>query len=432
MKICVVGTGYVGLVTGTCFAELGNEVTCSDQDTRKINLLKKGVIPIFEPGLSEMVTRNVKAKRLHFTTDVASAVKSATIIFICVGTPSKPNGDADLSAVETISNFIARHLNGYKLIVEKSTVPVETGERVWQTIHSKSRGVHHFDVASNPEFLREGSAIHDFMNPDRVVIGVRTQKAKELLLDLYRPLKAPVLVTDIKSAEIIKHASNSFLATKISFINAVSRLCDKVGADVQKVAEGMGLDRRIGPQFLQAGLGFGGSCFPKDLAAFSYISKKLHIPFEILESVISTNEEQKSFFIEKIERQLGPLKGKRLAVWGLAFKPNTDDMREASSIQIIGELLRKGAEVTAFDPQSMEKAKPFLKKVKFQKTAYEVCRQADALLILTEWSQFREIDLQKVKKIMKKPVIFDGRNIYDLENMKKLGFKYHSIGRPAV
>lgn len=429
MKISIIGTGYVGLVTGSCFADLGNEVICVDNDVRKIELLKKGVLPIYEPGIEELVKRNRKNGRLAFSTSISEGVKKSDIIFIAVGTPPKDNGEADLSSIEKVCREIARAMTGYKLIVEKSTVPVETGKWVEHTIKINNKRGIEFDVASNPEFLREGSAINDFMHPDRIVIGTQTKRAKDILIELYKPLKAPIIVTDIKSAEIIKHASNSFLATKISFINAVSNICEAVGADVVKVAEGMGIDPRIGKSFLNAGVGWGGSCFPKDLAAFIRISEKLGYNFELLKAVEKINEDQKRLFVKKIEENLWILDGKTIGVLGLSFKPNTDDIRFAPSIDVIRILQKDGAKIKAFDPQAMNKAKEILNGVKFCKDAYEAARDSDCLVIVTEWNEFKEIDLLKVKKLLKVPLIIDGRNIYDPQNMKKLGFNYICIGR---
>ena len=429
MKISIIGTGYVGLVTGSCFADLGNEVICVDNNVEKIALLKKGIMPIYEPGIEELVRRNRKNGRLVFSASIKEGVKKSDIIFIAVGTPPKDNGEADLSSIEKVSCEIARAMTSYKLIVEKSTVPVETGKWVEHTIKINSKRGVEFDVASNPEFLREGSAINDFMHPDRIVIGVETKRARDILFELYKPLKAPIIVTDIKSAEIIKHASNSFLAAKISFINAVSNICEAVGADVVKVAEGMGIDPRIGRSFLNAGVGWGGSCFPKDLAAFIRISEKLGYDFELLKAVEKINEEQKRLFVKKIEDTLWILDGKTIGVLGLSFKPNTDDIRFSPSIDVIKMLQKDGARIKTFDPQAMNKAKEVLDGVKFCKDAYEVARGSDCLVVVTEWNEFKEIDLLKIKRLLKVPLIIDGRNIYDPEKMKKLGFNYICIGR---
>ncbi|MBI4352514.1 MAG: UDP-glucose/GDP-mannose dehydrogenase family protein [Candidatus Omnitrophica bacterium] len=430
MKIAVVGCGYVGLVTGACFAGLGNQVICVDRDVQKIGLLKRGRMPIYEPGLEELVKENSKKGSLSFTADLKMAARRSEVIFIAVGTPPRPNGEADLSFVENVARTIAGEIRSYQLIVEKSTVPVQTGERIQQTLARHARKGASFDVASNPEFLREGSAVQDFMNPDRIILGVESKRAKGILMDLYKPLKSTILVTDIKSAEIIKHASNSFLAAKISFINAVSRLCEAAGADVEQVALGMGLDRRIGRHFLDAGIGFGGFCFPKDLAAFIRISEKLGYDFELLKAVQKINEEQKENFIRKIEEAVWNVPSKTIGVLGLSFKPNTDDMRYAPSVDIIEALKEQGANVRAFDPHAMPHARKRLKGVVFCKDSYSVCQGSDCLLILTEWDEFKELDLQKVKKLLHQPVIVDGRNIYDPKKMKALGFRYFSVGRP--
>lgn len=429
MKLCIIGSGYVGLVTGACFADLGNDVICVDQDKAKIDSLKKGKPTIYEPELEDLIRRGIKENRLTFTTDLKSSVKKSDVIFIAVGTPPRDNGEADMTYVEKVSQQIAQALNGYKLIVEKSTVPVNTGWWVEHTVNINKKHHAKFDVASNPEFLREGQAIEDFMNPDRIVIGVETKKARDILLELYKPVGAPIIVTDIKSAEIIKHASNSFLATKISFMNAVANVCDLAGADVVKVAEGMGYDKRIGKDFLSAGVGFGGSCFPKDLDAFAHISEKMGYNFELLRVVQSINELQKSIFVKKIKDSLWNIHNKTIGVLGLSFKPNTDDMRSAPSIDIIKTLQGDGAKIKAFDPQAMNKAKQIFNGITFCRTPYEAAKQADALLILTEWNEFKELDLKKVKSLMKQPIIADGRNIYEPEKIKKLGFRYISVGR---
>ncbi len=434
MKISVIGAGHVGLVTGACFADLGHEVICIDNDARKIAMIKKGKIPFFEPGLLEMVRNNRARKRLFFSTSIREAVEKCEVTFISVGTPTKDTGEADLSSVEKVATEIAKHLRGYHLIVEKSTVPVETGAWVKKTIQinlRKPRKVD-FDLASNPEFLREGSAIQDFLKPDRIVIGVENKRAEKILRTLYEPLKVPVVVTDVNSAEIIKHASNSFLSTKISFINMVSQLCEKVGADIHKVAQGMGFDRRIGPSFLNAGIGFGGFCFPKDLAAFIHIAEKSGVDFKILRAVLDINEEQKMHFVDKVKQVLWNLEGKKIGALGLSFKPDTDDMRFAPSVDILGALANQGAQIYAFDPEAMPLAKTLIKGLKCVKDPYETARAADALLILTEWNEFRELNLSRIKRLMKRPLIFDGRNIYDPKVMRDLGFQYISIGRAPV
>ena len=429
MNISIIGSGYVGLVTGACFAELGNKVICADNDSKKIAGLKKGIIPIYEPGLEELIKNNLKKKRLIFTSSIKDAVSGSEVIFIAVGTPPLDNGEADLVGIENVARHIAINMTDYRLIVEKSTVPVETGEWVKHTISTYIKHKVKFDVASNPEFLREGSAINDFMHPDRIVIGVESKKAKELIVSLYKPLNAPLVITDIKSAELIKHASNSFLAIKISFINAVSHICDKVGADVGEVAFGMGLDKRIGQAFLNAGLGYGGSCFPKDLDAFIKISEKLGYSFELLKAAKEINRQQQASFLNKIKDALWIIKDKTIGILGLSFKPDTDDIRNAPSIDIIKALQEEGANIRAYDPSAMPKAKEVLDKVIFCKDPYDVCRGSECLLIITEWDEFKELDFLKVKKLLKRPLIIDGRNIYEPGNLEKLGFTYISVGR---
>lgn len=432
MNIAVIGTGYVGLVTGTCFAELGNQVICVDNDKKKVDNLKKLIMPIYEPGLEDLVKRNVKEGRICFTTNIESAVKNSEVIFICVSTPPKGNGEADLTFVENVARAVALSMDSYRIVVDKSTVPVETGAWVEHTIRinlKKKKSVE-FDVASSPEFLREGQAIYDFMHPDRIVIGVESKRARDMLVALYKPLKAPIVVTDIKSAELIKHASNSFLATKISFINMVSRLCEKVGADINKVAEGMGLDRRIGKNFLNAGIGYGGSCFPKDVDAFIKIGEKHTCDFSLLNETKRINDAQAKFFIKKIEGSLWIVKDKVVGVLGLSFKPGTDDLRNAPSLEIINALIAEGAKVKVFDPQAMLKAKLILgDKVKFCKDAYITAKDCDCLVVATEWDEFKQMDLSRIKKIMKQPLIIDGRNIFEPRDVRKIGIKYISLGR---
>ncbi len=429
MKIAIIGSGYVGLVTGACFASMGHDVLCIDNDPKKLELLKKGKSPIYEPGLDEIIKENIAKKRLSFDSRIEVAVKRCEVIFICVNTPPRDNGEADLSYVENVARDIAVRLKEYRLIVEKSTVPVQTGEWVHKTIKSIQPKESLFDVASNPEFLREGSAVHDILHPDRIVLGVSSPRAEKILRKLYEPFTAPILVTDLKSAEIIKHASNSFLATKIGFINLVSRVCDAVGADIESVAKGMGLDPRIGPSFLKAGIGFGGFCFPKDLSAFAHMAEKLGVPANILHEVLSANEAQKMYFVKKISDSLWNLNRKTIGVLGLAFKANTDDMRFAPSIDIINALEKDGARIQAYDPEAMERAKAIFKNVAFKEKAYEVAKNADALAILTEWDEFSQLDYKKIKKLMKHPVIFDGRNILNPVEIKKMGFQYHAMGR---
>ena len=433
MRITVIGAGYVGLVTAACLADLGNDVICIDIDKDKISKLNRGMVPIYEPGLEDLLKRNRKEKRIAFSTNLKEAVGKSEIIFIAVGTPPKENGEADLTHIEAVAEDIARYMTSYHLVVEKSTTPVETGKWIKRILEANARKGVRFDVASNPEFLREGSAIEDFMHPDRIIIGVESKKAKDMFLELYRPLGAEIIVTNINSAEMIKHASNSFLATKISFINAVANVCEKSGADIEEVARGMGFDKRIGRAFLNAGIGFGGFCFPKDIEAFIHISEKVGYDFELLKAVKRVNEKQKLLLIGKIERALWNIKGKSIAVLGLAFKPNTDDMRFAPSIEIIEKLISEGAGIRAYDPQAMDKAKclPELEKVKFCKGSYDAVKGADCAVIVTEWNEFKELDLKKVKKLLKQPVIIDGRNIYDPKKMKELGFKYNCIGRAS-
>src|SRR3989338_7276950 len=432
MKIAVVGAGYVGLVTGACFAELGNDVVCVDIEEDKIKNLNNNIIPIFEPGLEELLIKNRKKGKISFTTDLKKSIKESDIIFICVGTPPKKNGEADLSYVEDVARTIADVMDSYKIIVEKSTVPVETGEKVAKSIRAYNAHKVDFDVVSNPEFLREGSAVNDFMHPDRIVIGCESERAKDIMKKLYSPLKAPIIFTDIKSAEIIKHASNSFLAAKISFINAIASICEAAGADVEKVAEGMGYDKRIGRSFLDAGIGYGGFCFPKDAEAFIRISEKFGYDFSLLKAVQEINNNQRNHFVSKIEKALWIVKGKTIGILGLAFKPNTDDMRFAPSVDIITELQKEGAKIKAYDPKAMEKSKGILKNIEYCSNTYDAAKDADALVIVTEWDEFKEIDMKRIKSLMKHPLIIDGRNIYRLEDMKNDGFTYISIGRKEV
>lgn len=429
MNIGIIGTGYVGLVTGVCFSELGNSVICVDIDKKKIEQLKKGTVPIYEPGLEDLLKRNSREGRLKFSTSIKEVVKNSLIIFIAVGTPPKENGEADLSYVENVSKKIAESMTQYRLIVEKSTVPVETGKWVEHTIKIYNKKRVKFDVASNPEFLREGSAISDFMHPDRIVIGVESKKAKELLCELYKPLNAPIVITNIKSAELIKHASNSFLATKISFINAISNICELVGADIVKVAEGVGLDKRIGKDFLNAGIGFGGFCLPKDLDAFITIARKIGYEFNLLKEVKKINETQRDNIIKKIEDNLWITRHKVIGILGLSFKPNTDDMRYAPSIEVICSLKKNGANIKVFDPQAMDKARKILNGIRFCKDAYETARQADCLVVITEWNEFKELDFTRIKKVMRVPILIDARNIYEPDKLKSLGFRYIGIGR---
>jgi len=425
MKIGVIGCGYVGLITGVCLAEMGHSLICVDNNEEKIKKLKNLIPPIYESGLSELLKKN--KDRLKFTTSIEEAVKDSTVIFIAVGTPPKESGDADLSAVENVVTSIVKCMDSYRLIVEKSTVPVQTGTKIKSVMEMHASGVP-FDNASNPEFLREGSAIDDFLHPDRIVIGLETERAKEILLKIYEPLGVPIIVTDLQSAEIIKHASNSFLATKISYINAISVICELAGANIKDVARGMGLDPRIGDKFLNAGVGFGGFCFPKDVRAFMRISEKLGYRFNLLKEVEKINELAKERFVEKIEDVLWNLQGKVVGILGLAFKPNTDDMRYAPSIDIINHLLSEGAKVVAYDPVAMENARRVLPDIEYRENPYDVADGADCLAIVTEWDEFKNLDLEKIKSLLKTPIIFDGRNVFKKEKMEELGFIYKGIG----
>lgn len=431
MRLSVIGAGYVGLVTGACFAELGNKVICVDNNKQKIADLKSGKMPFFEPGLEELLKNNVRQKRLSFTSELKEGIVCSDIIFIAVGTPSLANGEADLTGIENVARSVARYMQGYKLVVEKSTVPCETGEWVRKTISTYNRKNCAFDVASNPEFLREGSAVNDFMHPDRIVIGVETPRARDLLVRLYKPLNAPMVITDIKSAELIKHASNSYLATKISFINAISQVCDKIGADVKEVALGMGLDKRIGLSFLDAGLGYGGSCFPKDLDAFIHLCENAGYDFQLLKAVRRINQEQLLFVISKIKEHLWLLKDKCIAVWGISFKPNTDDIRNSPALELIRLLLHEGAQIRAFDPIAMKKAKIVLneKGLVYCKSAYDAAKGADCIVLATQWKEFSELDFLKIKNLLKRPLLIDARNFFEPDKLLKLGFSYVGIGR---
>ncbi len=429
MKVCMIGTGYVGLVSGTCFAEIGHDVICVDNDEEKIKILRQGSIPIYEPGLDTLVEKNVGARRLSFTTSIREAVEKSLFLFIAVGTPPKEDGEPDLSSIEKVAEEIGSAMNGYKIIVEKSTVPVQTGKWVKTVVERFSKKTRDFDVASNPEFLREGCAIDDFLHPDRVVLGLESQRAKEKLLELYAAIDAPKIVTDIESAELIKHASNSFLAAKISFINAISILCERSGADVLKVAEGMGLDKRIGRDFLNAGVGFGGFCFPKDIKAFISIAAKLGYDFRLLKEVDEINHEQMLLTVKKLEGMVWNLKDKKIGILGLAFKPNTDDMRFAPSITIIRELQRQGATIKAYDPVAINRAKRIMPDIEYCADPYSTAQDVDAIILVTEWDEFRGLDLKRIKKLMRQPVFLDGRNIFDAKQMKDLEFIYAGIGR---
>jgi UDPglucose 6-dehydrogenase len=431
MNICVIGTGYVGLVTGVVFADLGNEVVCVDKNEEKVALLKAGVMPIYEPGLEEMVARNADEGRLTFTCDLDSAVKKSDVVFICVGTPPKEDGSTDMSQVEGAARGIAAAMDRYKVIVNKSTVPVGTGGFVREVIETNRRRNVDFDVVSNPEFLREGSAISDTLNPDRIVIGAPNQVVAMRILELYAPLERPMIITDVASAEMIKYASNAFLATKISFANSIANLCEQVGADVVQVVKGMGSDNRIGQAFLNAGLGYGGSCFPKDVLSLLHTATKSGYEFPLLRATIATNDEQPRRFIQKIERGLGTFEGKRVAVLGLAFKANTDDMREAKSIDVIAALLAGGADVSAYDPIAMENTKRIFPQITYAKNAYEAAEGADAVVVVTEWNEFKQINLERLKETMAGVHVFDGRNLYDPAKMKRFGFHYVCVGRGA-
>jgi len=431
MKIAVVGTGYVGLVTGSCFADLGNQVTCVDVDRRKIAELKRGVCPIFEPGLEEIIRRN-RNQRLTFTTDLAKAVQSSDFVFIAVSTPPGKNGEVDITNVKAVARGIAKSINRYKIIINKSTVPIGMGDIVTQIIIKHGPKDVSFDVVSNPEFLREGSAVADLLRPERIVIGATRRTAAQKVAEIYKPLRSPVLITDLKSAEMIKYASNAFLATKISFVNEIADLCDKVGADVLQVTKGMSYDSRIGGQFLNPGLGFGGSCFPKDVSALVQIGRSSGFKFRILPEVLAINQGQRRFFLEMVRKTVGKLKGKTLAVWGLSFKPNTDDMREAPSLTIVPALTAAGVKLRAYDPVSMPKAKTLFKKVKFCRTPYEAAQGADAVLLLTEWNEFKQVDFQKLKSMVRQPILVDGRNMYDPQEMAERGFVYRGMGRGEV
>jgi len=432
LELCVVGIGYVGLVTATCFADLGNRAVCVDVDKKKIDGLKKGHIPIFEPGLQEMVLRNHKDKRLVFTTSLAEGLAKADVVFIAVGTPSLPSGEANLEYVKEVARGVGRHASGDLIVVDKSTVPVGMGDMVESLVNEeleKRRAKHKVTVVSCPEFLREGSALYDFMNPDRIVIGSRERKPAEKVAELFKSLPGKKMITDLRSAEMIKYASNAFLATKISFINEIANLCERVDADVKQVAEGMGLDKRIGAAFLNAGAGYGGSCFPKDVSALVQIAEKEGYGFQILKSVIAVNEHQKRSMLARIKKLVGTFEGKTFGVLGLAFKGNTDDMRDAVSIDVIRGLQEKGARVQAFDPAAMGHAAKLLPGVKLCKDAMEAAKGAHCLVVLTEWNEFKELDLAAVKKLLKHPVLVDGRNLYDPAQVKKLGYTYQGVGR---
>jgi len=432
MNICVIGTGYVGLVTGACLAEFGMSLICVDNDQEKINLLKQGTIPIYEPGLEGLVVKNMREGRLSFSISIEEGVKSSLVVFIAVGTPSHEDGSADLQAAEEVAKEIGRSMNGYKVIVIKSTVPVGTARRLKKLIQDQQSQPIPFDIVSNPEFQREGSAIEDFMRPDRVTIGAESEQAIAIVKDIYSALyliETPFVITGLETAEMIKYAANAFLATKVSFINEIANLCERMGADVHHVAKAMGLDGRIGKKFLHPGPGYGGSCFPKDTRALSRMAQEKGYSFKILDSVIRVNEEQKKRMVVKIQEKVGDLRGKTIGILGLSFKPNTDDIRESSSMVIIRGLLAMGAKVKAFDPAAMDEAKAVLPEVEYGRDPYDVAKESDALVLATEWNQFRRLDLQRIKTLLKTPIFIDLRNVYDPDQMKRLGFNYCGVGR---
>jgi UDPglucose 6-dehydrogenase len=429
MKLTIIGTGYVGLVTGACFAEVGHHVICVDSDAAKVELLKNGGIPIYEPGLEDLVKKNVAAGRLSFTKSTAEGVQNSDVIFIAVPTPPQPDGSVDMSFIEKVAREIAAAMTSYKIVVDKSTVPVRTGDKVAETIKRYCKAQVEFDVVSNPEFLREGFAVEDLMKPDRVVVGVRTPRPTAAMREVYAPFNAPIIVTDINSAELIKHASNSFLALKISYINAVAAVCEATGANVQEVANGMGLDDRIGRRFLNAGIGFGGSCFPKDLSAFIKIAEQLGYDFRLLKEVQRINAEQMERFVKKITDTLWVLKDKTIGVLGLAFKQNTDDVRSSPAIDLCQRLQREGASLRVHDPKGMDKARAILPNATFVPDMNDVAEGCDALVIATEWEEFKKLDLARAKQGLSAPILFDGRNLFDPDEMERLGWIYKSIGR---
>lgn len=430
-KICVIGTGYVGLVTGTCFADIGHQVTCLDINKNRIDQLQNGIMPIYEPALKQIVDQNVEAGRLDFTTSYPDALKDSAFAFIAVGTPSNKEGEADMQYVSSAVNSIAENLNHEIIIVNKSTVPVGTGDWVAELIESLNGQDHpDFSVVSNPEFLREGSAVNDFMNPDRVVLGSTDLDAAQKVADLYEPLRSPIMITDLRTAEMIKYASNAFLATRISFINEIANICESLGADVREVARGMGMDKRIGPAFLDAGLGWGGSCFPKDVRALAYMAATRGAHPQLLQAVMDINQNQRIRAVQKLEEALGGLQGRLIGVLGLSFKPNTDDTRDAPSLDIIRMLFEAGARVQAFDPQAMEASQEEVPELELCQTPYEAAKDAEALLLATEWNQFKSLDFKKVKASMAGDVILDGRNLWDGKDLAALGFRYYGVGVP--
>jgi UDPglucose 6-dehydrogenase len=432
MHIAVIGTGYVGLVSGACFAEFGIDVTCVDVDKKKVDNLNNGIIPIYEPGLDKIVEKNVAAGRLHFTTDIKTAVEGALVVFLAVGTPPQPDGTPDMSYYRQAALDVAQAMNGYKVLVTKSTVPVGTGKWLREFVQSNLKIDTEFGVASNPEFLREGAAIEDFMRPDRVVVGSNEERAIEVMKELYRPLyliETPVVVTSLEAAELIKYAANAFLATKITFINEIANLCDAIGCDVHDVARGMGMDNRIGRKFLHPGPGYGGSCFPKDTRALTTVADSFGVETRIVDAVIEANERQRDAMITKIEKLVDSLDGKRVGVLGLSFKPETDDMRESPATDVIKAMIARGATVTAFDPVAMEEAKHQLPDIGYAQDEYDAIRDADVMVIATEWNQFRALDMEKVKELLRSPKIADLRNVYEPKDMRELGFDYVGVGR---
>lgn len=437
MDLCIIGSGYVGLVSGACFAEVGHHVICVDNNPKKIAALKAGQIPIYEPGLEDLVKRNVASHRLKFTGSIEEGVDGSQVVFIAVPTPPQPDGSVDLSYIEKVAREIAGVLKPeqYRVVVDKSTVPVKTGDNVTDTIKRYAKPGVEFDVVSNPEFLREGCAVADLMKPDRVVVGSNSERAINLMKKIYEPFMAPILVTDVNSAELIKHAANSFLALKISYANALSAICEASGADVEKVVDGIGTDKRIGRNFLNAGLGYGGSCFPKDIAAFIAICEQMGTPFTLLKEVQRINRDQKDRFMQKLRDALWILKDKKIAVWGLTFKPDTDDVRTSVPVDLVNDLVKEGAQVTAYDPKGMENVREFgliADAVKLAPTALEAAEGAEALILATEWREFKEVDLAALKAKMHTPLVFDGRNLFDPVAMRELGFKYRCIGRPMM
>ncbi len=428
-RISVIGMGYVGLVTAACFADLGNEVWCVELDGRKIELLQQNKAPFYEPGLEELIVRNATAGRLHFTPHYEEAVPHSDFIFICVGTPMAEDGAAELRYVQMAAESIGPNLRNYTIIVNKSTVPIGTGDMVTDIL-SHYADPSTFAVVSNPEFLREGSAVNDFFNPDRIVLGANDRAAAEKVAELHAPLNAPVIITDLHTAEMIKYASNAFLATRISFINEIAHICERLGADVKEVARGMGMDRRIGPHFLNAGVGFGGSCFPKDVRALAYMAKAQDCHPQLLQAVLEINDDARRRFVGKLVEMLGDLRGRTIGVLGLSFKPNTDDMREAPSIEIITRVHALGAEIKAYDPVAMPRAEELLPWVTYCATPYDVAKGADALLVITEWNEFKQLNMERIRDLMREPVLLDGRNVYEPAEMRRLGFRYYGVGRP--